>query len=221
MLHHPDKEAYSGTQTGDMTFKRLFRRLWAAGSWYFLPAATVWVRFRRVVWRERWVGVHMYSVCVCVYLLPASLCAPVRVFVLYAWWVWRNEDTTSAKGTCSNYGQPCSLNALPHCTLLLHQPDIPPPSNTHSASPPPQVICRYTAQCCAHNPPGVYCLHCDLGTWPSKALGRLIFFLWPAILHFRLISGRNMMRDSVWKRLNECWKTLTHGYKSAYICSFY
>ena len=89
MLHHPDKEAYSGTQTEDMTFKWLFWRLWAAGSWYFLPAATVWVRFLRVVWWERWVGVHVYCVCVCVCvcvsvcfcLLPASLCAPVCVFL--------------------------------------------------------------------------------------------------------------------------------------------
>lgn len=29
------------------------------------------------------------------------------------------------KGGCSNYGQRCSPNALPYCTLNFHQPDIP------------------------------------------------------------------------------------------------
>lgn len=50
------------------------------------------------------------------------------------------------KGACSNYGQLCSLNALPYCTLPPHQPDITthPPMHT-------QVICR--RQNVAHTAP--------------------------------------------------------------------
>lgn len=81
------------------------------------------------------------------------------------------------KGACSNYGQLCSLNALPYCTLLLHQP------YTHSvfqytlsltaSSGDLQIYCQMF---CAQ-PSGVFYVHYNLGTLPNKHFGSLKFCL--------------------------------------------
>lgn len=54
---------------------------------------------------------------VCVYLLKLHLCSLWLISV-------KKLGHGVCKGACSNYCQLCSLNALPYCTLLLHQPDI-------------------------------------------------------------------------------------------------
>lgn len=117
----------------------------------------------------------------------------------------------SAKGACANYGQLCSLNALPYCSLLLHQPDIP-------------TLLQYTLRWSADTPLCVVLtplsptrsVSCTLWPWrfTKQKFWRPRIFCLP-----RLVSGWNSVKDLVWKRWKlwkaPCW-AVTHGYKSTY-----
>lgn len=83
--------------------------------------------------------------CVCVCLLEVS----VRVLLgvrLCSLCLIREKKLGHdvCKGACSNYGQLCSPNALPYCTLNFHQPDIPAIlQNAPSLAASSGVIRRY------------------------------------------------------------------------------
>lgn len=64
MLRHVDRERYSG-QRPEKQLQWLFWHLWAAGSWYFPPAAMSQIRLFYVLFEEKVGSVH---VCVCVFL---------------------------------------------------------------------------------------------------------------------------------------------------------
>lgn len=95
-----------------MTFKWLFWHLWAAGSWYFLPAAMSQI------------SMCCDRVCVqaCVCLFAVSECALSRVWMCS---LCLKLGCDVCKGACSNYGQLCSLYAH------SHQPDITTTLQTH------------------------------------------------------------------------------------------
>lgn len=83
----------------------------------------LWVRLDSLCCLRRTLSL---CACVCVCLLEVS----VRVLLgvrLCSLCLIREKKLGHdvCKGGCSNYGQLCSPNALPYCTLNFHQPDIP------------------------------------------------------------------------------------------------
>ena len=117
VLHHPEKKCYSRTEARDMASQWLFWHLCAGGSWYFLPAAMSQIR---LVWREHRVCVHI-EWCLFAWSVDCALCCVCLCSLCLT--SVKKLGHNVCNGACSNYGQLCSLNALPHCTLLLHQPD--------------------------------------------------------------------------------------------------
>lgn len=167
------------------------------------PTCQLWVRVLRVLlWQHR-VCMHA-CVCACVSICLKCVCVLLCVCLCSLCLISvKKLGHDVCKGACSNYGQLCSLNTRPHCTLLLtptwhlHHPPI------HSQ---PRSILRWSANMLCTQPPGVYCVHCDLGGYQTQILSALCVFLCsPSIL---LVSGGNSLKDLVWKRFNESWKTL-------------
>lgn len=148
VLHHPENKSYSRTETRDTTLQRLFWHLRAAGSWDFLPAAMSQITLSICCLRE-----NAGSVCsarVCLFARSASVYCRVCVCLCSLRLISvKKLGRVVCTGPRSNYGQPWSPNALPYCTLHLHQPDIPAILQKHA-----QVSLTAPARCvlCAHWP---------------------------------------------------------------------
>ncbi len=156
----------------------------------------LWVRFLRVVWQEHRVLVHArvstFLMCVCV-PSPVCLCSLSLISV-------KELGHDVFKGTCSNYGQLCSLNALPHCTLLLHQPDIPTKLQYTFSLAASSVDLQIHSPVLSTQSFG--CVFSILWPWHTKQR-----FWQPHIFHLACYCPlQTCFKDLVWKRLNESQK---------------